>query len=83
MRRRDDGHTADEHAEHDVDDLRIPLRSASVLQNLQRLARRDRLAIGPLADHRVERVRDRDDTRFEWNARAMEAVGITRAVEAS
>src|SRR5271163_4588514 len=82
MRVRHDRDAAREHAEHRVDDLGIPLRSAAVLEHLQRLARRNRLTIRPLADHRVEGVGYRDDTRLEGNARAIEAVRIPGAVVA-
>ena len=82
MRMRDDRNASREHPEHRVDDIRIPLRSAAVLEHLQRLTRSDRLTIRPLADHRVERISNGHDPRFERNARPEDAVWISGVVVA-
>ena len=82
MCRRGHRHATREHAEHSVDDAGVPLRPAAFLQNLQRLARRNRLAVWPLAYHCVKRIRYGDHPRLEGDARAVQAIRIARTIEA-
>ena len=65
-----------ERPEHRVHHKRVPLRPASGIQDLKRPPWRNRFAIRPVADHRVKRIRDGYDARFERNALARDAVGV-------
>src|SRR5579871_2711811 len=71
-----------EQAGHRVDDLRIPLRSFSGLQNFKGSAWRYRPSVGAIADHRVERVHDCEDPRLVRNVLTRETVRITEPIPA-
>ncbi len=66
--------------QHRIDNRGIPLRSAAGFQNFQGLPGRDRFAVWPLADHRVERVRDSNHACLERNIFARQTIGVTGTV---
>src|SRR5436309_15395927 len=65
-----------------VDDLRVELRARATLELLERVARRQRLAVDALARHRVVRVGNEDDACAERNLLAAQPVGVAVAVPA-
>ena len=71
-----------EHRPRGGDDTAVKLRSGVLLELCDRGLARDRVVIGAVARHRVERVADRDDPRSERDRLAGEAVGIPGAVDA-
>src|SRR5207342_2171274 len=71
-----------EHAHADLDDARVELGSGRFLEPPQRLLRIERLPVGAIGRHRVERVAGEDDPRLERDLLAGLAVGIPVAVPA-
>ena len=65
-----------------LDDRRVELRAGVGAQLVERLGRAAAAAVGPVGDHRVERVADRDDAGAERDLLAREAVGVAAAVPA-
>ena len=63
-------------------DLRVELRPGAALDLGQRLLMRQRAPVGPVARHRVERVRDRQHARLDRDLLARLAGGVAGAVPA-
>ena len=71
-----------DHVVHRVDNLGVELRPGVPLQFFERDGRPHGQPVRAIADHRVERIGDRDDARGERDLRRRQPIGIAAAVEA-
>src|SRR5260370_38876531 len=69
-----DGH------EH-VDDRRVKLAAGAALNLFAGMGHRQGSAVGPVADHGIERIGDGKDARAERNLITVQSPGVTRAVK--
>ncbi|MBI4896829.1 MAG: MMPL family transporter [Actinobacteria bacterium] len=71
-----------DHGEQRVYNLRIELGPGVADHLGPRLLESDRLSVGPVGDHRVERVADQYDSAREWDRFARKAIWVAVAVPA-
>ncbi len=71
-----------DHGEQRVYNLRIELGPGVADHLGPRLLESDRLSVGPVGDHRVERVADQYDAAREWDRFARKAIWVAVAVPA-